>query len=331
MGTLACITTGFEVVARNPQLIIVPFVLDLFLWLGPRLSIAPFLAGVKEVMNRWLTVDATVPEVAESYTMLRQIFDTLSQGFNLFSMLQPAPLLGVPVLSPSRMTAESPLGPQQAIGLGSFFGIAFLMIILSLAGLLLSALYLRGLGSRILDETETQLPGPKRLGSLWWAFAQLGLLLFGVLFVISTAVSLFVTLVGLFSLPLAGLVLTLASSMTLFIAVHLLFTVPGIVQLRRGVIRAMRESLILTRSDFLNVLFLLVLIFIISRGLNVVWTLPAPDTWAAGIGLAGHAFVSTALTAALFVFYQERLNFLKIFKQLYAAKATEATVPPVNS
>ena len=100
-----------------------------------------------------------------------------------------------------------------------------------------------------------------------------------------------------------------------------MFTVPGIVQLRRGWFQAIKESLLLTRSDFLNVTFLLLLIFVISRGLNYVWTLPEFNSWSAAIGLAGHAFVSTALTAALFIFYQERLNFLEVLQQIRAAKA----------
>jgi hypothetical protein len=45
--------------------------------------------------------------------------------------------------------------------------------------------------------------------------------------------------------------------------------------------------------------------------------------------LAGHAFVSTALTAAVFVFYQERLGFLKILKKLRAAETQEATAQPL--
>ena len=100
-----------------------------------------------------------------------------------------------------------------------------------------------------------------------------------------------------------------------------MFTIPGIVQLQRGLLQAVKESLLLTRSDFLNVTFLLLLIFVISRGFNFVWTLPEFNSWAATIGLAGHAFVSTALTATLFIFYQERLNFLEVLQQIRAAKA----------
>ena len=131
----------------------------------------------------------------------------------------------------------------------------------------------------------------------------------------------FSSFLGLFSMPLAWLSIILASSLVLFVAVHLMFTVPGIVQLRRGLFQAIKESLLLTRSDFLNVTFLLLLIFIISRGFNFVWTLPEFNSWSAIIGLAGHAFVSTALTATLFIFYQERLNFLEVLQQIRAAKA----------
>lgn len=331
LGTLACITTGFEVVARNPQLIVMPLLLDLFLWLGPRLSIAPVVERVRTFSQQWMVADASIPQAAEGYTLMRQGLDKISEGFNLFSMLQPAPLLGVPVLSPLRMTAETPLGQQPAVELSAPIGIALLVVVLSLAGLFLSALYLRGVGRTVADETDAPVPGPARFAVLWWALIKLVLLLFSGLFIASTALAFVATIVGLISMPLAGLILTLASSMGLFIVIHLLFTIPGIVQLRRGVLRAMQESLILTRSDFLSILLLLGLIFIISQGLNVVWTLPASDTWSSLIGLAGHAFVSTALTSALFVFYQERLNFLKLFKQLYAAKTTEATIPPVNS
>jgi hypothetical protein len=92
----------------------------------------------------------------------------------------------------------------------------------------------------------------------------------------------------------------------------------------------MKESLLLTRVDFVNVVFLLGLILVISRGLNVVWTLPAPDSWTTFVGLGGHAFVSTALTAGLFIFYQERLRYLEAMKQIFAAqKARETPVPSV--
>ncbi len=329
MGTLACITTGFEVTARHPTLMVLPLLLDLFLWLGPRLSVAPILKGIKAFLARWMTIDVGLPEVTESYAAAGQILDELSQGYNLFSLLNTGPLLGVPVLTPARMSAASPVGVQPAVEIGSPFLAMLGMAILALMGLALSALYLRSIALRVIEETEAPLPGPKSFRHTWAQFVKLGLLLFAVILGFSMILSFIVTMMGLFSFALAGLFMTLAFSVMLFVLVHLVFTIPGMLQLRRGVLRAMRESLLLTRGDFLNVVFLLGLVFVISQGLNVVWTLPEPDSWAALVGLAGHAFVSTALTAALFVFYQERLRFLEVLKQLYATQTNEAQVHPI--
>ena len=141
-------------------------------------------------------------------------------------------------------------------------------------------------------------------------------------------ISVFATIVGLFSFFVAGLMMAAMLSIALFVAIHLLFTVPGMVQLRRGLFRAIRESLLLTRVDFVNVVFLLGLILLISRGLNVVWTLPETDSWTTFVGVGGHAFVSTALTAGLFIFYQERLRYLEVMKQIFAARQAKETPAP---
>ncbi len=329
LGTLACITTGFEVVARNPELIVLPFLLDLFLWLGPRLSVAPIVASAKAFAAQAFLVEGLPAEVTDTYAGLGKLLDEFSQGFDLFSVLNPGPLLGVPVLMPGRLSVLRPMGERPAIEMTSVVLMGVWMGLLAVLGLALNAIYLRAVGRNVIRETESPLPGPDSPWVLWRRLVKLGLVLFGGVTSVSILLSVFVGLVGLFSLPLAGLLMTLVSSMALFMGVHLAFTVPGIVQLRRGLLSAVRESLLLTRSDFLNVILLLALVLVISRGLNVVWTLPEPNTWSTAVGLLGHAFVSTALTAALLIFYQERLHFLEALKRLYAAQTQEAKAHPL--
>lgn len=328
MGPLACVTTGFEVVARAPWLAALPLLLDLFLWLGPRLSIAPILQDIKALFIQLGSMSEAVPDVGDAYLILSQILDELSTNFNLLSLLNPAPLLGVPVLMPTRMTVLNPLGDQRAIEIASFSIMMLGVLVLGLVSLGLTAAYLAPIGRRVIAETESPLPGPTTILTLWGEFLKVGILILGALLAFATALSFLATLIGLFSLTLAGLVMTLASSAVLFIAVHLVFTIPGIVQLRKGISTALRESLLLTRSDFLHVVFLLGLVLVISQGLRVVWTLPNPDSWSTIVGLAGHAFVSTALTAALLVFYQERLQYLEVMKQIYATRLKKANAHP---
>lgn len=329
MGPVACITAGFEVAARAPWLAVLPLLLDVFLWLGPRISVAPILQDFKTFLVQISTMSEAVPDVGDAYLILGQILDELSSKFNLLSLLDPAPLMGVPVLMPTRMTVINPLGEQQAIEIVSFPMVIVLGLTLGLLSLGMSAAYLAPIGRCVISETESSLPGPPTVWALWGGLLKAGLLTLAVLLSFAMTMSFFASFIGLFSLTLAGLVMTLASSAVLFIAIHLVFTIPGIVQLRKGLFTAIRESLLLTRSDFLHVILLLGLILVISQGLRVVWTLPSPDSWSMVVGLAGHAFVSTALTAALLIFYQERLQYLEVMKQIFATRLKKANADPV--
>ena len=327
LGALACVTTGFEVAARHLELILLPLLLDLFLWLGPRLSVSPLLMSIKNIMSQLMTTDIAVPETTENYVRMIQLLEELSGVFNLFSLLNPGPLLGLPALMSSRMSALTPMGEQSVVEVASFLVVMAAVVVLVIVGLGLNALYLRTVGKRVIAETEAAIPGPRTIWVVWRQFVEFGLVLYVALFIFSMAVSLFATIVGLFSFLVAGLIMAAMLSIALFVAVHLLFTVPGMVQLRRGLFHAMKESLLLTRADFINVMFLLGLVLVISRGLNVVWMLPEPDSWTTFVGLGGHAFVSTALTAGLFIFYQERLRYLEAMKQIFAAQVKETPAP----
>lgn len=328
MSTLACLVAGFEIVARHVELILLPLILDLFLWLGPRLSIGPITGRLKSSMLASL---GDRRDVATLYAMMGAIMDEIGEAFNLFSALNPGPLSGVPVLMPSRMETGRPFGAPLVIKLDTLLVALLLAGVLAVVGLGLNAIYLRGVARRVLKETEAQLPGPLSVLDLWLRFIKLGLVYVGLAIAVSLVLSGIIGAVALISEAVANMLMVLMFSVIIFTgvsaAVHLMFTIPGMVQLRRDILPAMKESLLLSRGDFLNVVFLLGLIFVVSQGLNVVWMLPKLDSWSTLIGLAGHAFVSTALTVAVFVFYQERLQFLEVLKQLFQAQAEAHPVP----
>jgi hypothetical protein len=52
-------------------------------------------------------------------------------------------------------------------------------------------------------------------------------------------------------------------------------------------------------------------ILILSTGLNLLWSIPEADDWLLSIGIAGHAFVSTALLAGSFIFYRSAMRWMQ--------------------
>jgi len=56
-------------------------------------------------------------------------------------------------------------------------------------------------------------------------------------------------------------------------------------------------------------IFLVLLVVIINLSLTYIWTLAPTGSWLAVVGVAGHAFVTTGLIAATFVFFKDRYRY----------------------
>ena len=313
-GVVSCLTTGFEIVAHHPQLALLPALLDLYLWLGPRLSLAPLIAATRQ-----LWAEAPNPELVPIYQTFNQLLDEVATKYNLFALLKPAPFLGVPALMAERLTLARPFGPRPDLPV-SDLGLALAWIcVLVGVGLGLNALYLWQVGRCVVSETETAVPGPVEPVKLWGSLLRLTVLLLGTFFILAIPGSIALLILGAISPTIAGLFLMLALSLVFFMLFHLVYTVPGMVQLRQPPLRALRDSIILTRVDSLGTIGLVLALIVTSQGLNFIWALPDPATWATVVGIVGHAIVSTALTATVLVFYQERLVQLQTLQRAYTA------------
>lgn len=339
LGVLTCLGMGFEIVARHPTLVILPVLLDALLWLGPRLSLAPLFESAEflTLLTAWETAAAGM---SQGGLGPRQIFAELATRFNLFVMMQPFPLVWPPsLMSSTYMSLKCALGVcsdvisypdlvRPEILIASPWDALGISVGLMLVGLGFNALYLRAVGLRVLEETEEALPGPGTPLALWWRLLKLLASVLLLFFALGNVLFFLAGCLMQVNAFLSAMATATFFSLVMFILLHLLFAIPGIVQRQIQPSQAIRESVMLTRGDSLNVLFLIVLTAVIWQGLNYVWSRPDPCTWHMWIGIGGHAFVSTALIAAIFVFYQDRLRFLELFLKALAAKET-ATARPV--
>jgi hypothetical protein len=66
-------------------------------------------------------------------------------------------------------------------------------------------------------------------------------------------------------------------------------------------------------------------IFLLSVGLNFLWSIPPQDSWMTLVGIFGHSFVTTALLAASFVYYRDMNTWLQaVIEKLRPTAVTKA-------
>jgi hypothetical protein len=343
LGVIGSLTAGFEMIGRHLWLIGLPVLLDLLLWLGPRLSVAPLLEQFVALLLAQPTADPTMgPQVAQAAQMLEQIGDQ----FNLFSLLGALPLLNVPSLLAQHVPGMvSPLGkPYMLLTTSVLTAMAWATALVPM-GLLLGFLYLNSLARRV-----RALRSPDRGGSApaqaegaspskaeemgqtvgmstsAGKFVRVLLFSVGLLVAGMLLIPLWMLLVGvaLAAIPLLGfLVWSLGIGLGSYITLHLLFVVPGVLLGGRGLLRATWESILLIHMQFPSVVGLVLLVVVIYQGLGFVWSLPPGDSWALLIGVLGNGCIATGLTAALFVFYQERVGKLPGGPRLSAKTGVE--------
>jgi hypothetical protein len=139
-------------------------------------------------------------------------------------------------------------------------------------------------------------------------------------------VILVVSIIYSFSATLGQIMFFIGALLLIWLIMPVFFSVHGIYTLQLNAFRSILGSLRMVRFTLPNTgLFLLVFV-IINTGMNFLWNTPADNSWWMLVGIAGHAFVSTALLAASFIYYRDINAWLSaVLEQLqnrtYSAKA----------
>jgi hypothetical protein len=102
-----------------------------------------------------------------------------------------------------------------------------------------------------------------------------------------------------------------------WLIVPLFFTPHGIFVRRQNAFYSFFTSLKMARFTLPTSGLFVLFAFLLSTGLNYLWSVPPDDSWMLLVGIAGHAFITTALLAASFVYYRDMNVWLQtIFEQL---------------
>jgi len=319
-GVIGCLTAGFEMLTQNLQVVALPVVLDLILWLGPRLSIAPLLNGFARILGRQPAPDAQMAaQMEQAMELLRQF----AGRFNLLSVMGGVPMFQVPSLLARRApVAGSPLGSPQVLSISSILALFPWWTALGVLGLILGFLYLNEIASQVENGVDGLVqrdgnPGGVETGRTdeGWRDGLLKLarflsFAFSLVLIGSVVLPLWILMVALGATvaePLGVLLWVAGVGMFSYAALHLLFVIPSLLLGGRPLLGAIGESFILSHVSLSSVFGFVLLALVIYEGLGYAWSLPNSDSWAMLIGILGNAFVATGLTGAAFVFYRDRV------------------------
>ena len=301
---------GFNAVTNNVSLIILPIVVDLMLWFGPHLRIKNLLLPGMHALNaQALEMQAQIsPEMVEMVRQSQDIWDTVFEHFNMFSVLRTLPV-GVPSLLAFRGVLSNPLGrvsiyesPSALAALGS-------LVLIVLVGMLLGTVYFNSVAR---SSGETTVPFSMRLlARQFLQTMQLTVTLVLILVIISVPSFVLLSISALINPGLGQVVLFAITFIVLWLILPLFFSPHGIFMKKIRARDAVFQSMHLARMFMPNTGLMIFLIILIGQGMNVIWLLAEWDSWMALVGIAGHAFISLGLLAATFVYYRQGTDWLE--------------------
>lgn len=295
---------GFNAVANHVGLILIPLGLDLLLWLAPRINlknllepqIADTLSYMKEVGS------------AEMLQTTMEMWKVLLERFNLLSILRTLPV-GVPSLMASTLPEESPLGKPLLYQINTLGQAASLWLLLGLLGLLLTSLYFSLMARASSQTPETfalhnVLDGALRC--LWLTLLTLLLIM-----IISFPLTLMMMVLAAINPALAEIAMFMVGLMLIWMMLPLVFTPHGIFSYHLPLLKSLLASIRLVRFFLPGTgLFLLVGI-LLWQGLDVLWRIPPDNSWMMLVGIFGHAFITTAVLTASFIYYRGGMQWMQ--------------------
>jgi len=307
VGIIDTLSTAFDRVTKRPWLALVPLLLNIATWIGPKLSI-------RELTTQLLLALPSAPDLGSQYEQSIEILTDwlteIGKQANLLSVLS-MPALGLPSLTPTSPPPVSLLGATQGLieirTWPAFFGLVALFAAL---GLLLGCFCLSLVAQEARDE---DLDWAYVLAVTWRSWVRLTALSLLVLIALGTAsmgISIAAGLIMTLSPGFAWLVMNLVSLVMMWVLVNaaiiFYFAPRAIILDDTGILRALWSSINVVRRSLLPTIGFILLINILQTGLMYIWRALAVTAAGTLVGMAGNAYIGVGLALASFVFYRDR-------------------------
>ncbi len=317
ISVFTALRDGLDLTSSKLWLVLIPLILDLVIWVGPRLSFKPVLEEpyeqyVQAFDDALALMDADTPALMEPTEAL-----FLDQYFFLIGI---PPFLGMPsVISNMQLSREVlplpvPISPPT-IQIQTWGGVALVFGISILLNITLFTLF------SILVANSVHASEQASINVNWAQYIMLTLAQFLIALII--IILLMFLLLFPFLLPsvLLGVLggagsnlLTIVVStivllgwvLILWLGTFIVFTGHGITLHRKHIIAALWDSIRVVQWNRSATTFMLLTTIILYVLFRMLWYTAPTDSPATLIAIIGNAFINTSLLATTYIYYQDR-------------------------
>lgn len=317
-GIISSIKSGLDITANHISIILFPVLLDFFLWLGPQLHVNNLLHIIIAQFEIFARED--IAPIENIQRIQESLNELISLNINLFSVLRTFPL-GVSSLMRQVTPISTPLGEPSAYEIESAF-IFFLSISgLTLIGWVLGSLYFAWVAETTFQNKEQNLSWARKailqaiLLAIFW---------FVILLMFGAPLLLVFSIFAQINERLTQVALIFFALFAMWVIVPVFFSPHGIFTKKENLFRSILSSFHLSRYTLPISSFFVISVIILNLGFNALWLTPSPTSWMMLVGILGHAFITTALLSASFIYYRDMNTWLDSVLKILDSKKTSA-------
>jgi hypothetical protein len=310
------ISEGYAAINRRPWLMLLPLVLNLYIWFGTQLSFAPLLTNLSTIAP--LGSNSAEQSAAAVEQVRRMGAFDMRQAIAWLNFIPTLTMYTINSSDANCLTfslslaceVPPPLAPERnTIKVYNLGGALLAFVLLNLLALPLSAIFLTQVAAAVRGDRAAL---PIAAQRAWRAMlALLGKV--GVLIGVGLALGLpfaFLMLLLMFFSQALSVLMAIALAMALFwINIYLGFANEAIVVSGVGPLRALHTSFNIVRRNLWATLGFLALSLLITTGSGMLWlNLAEGSTIGLIVAIVGSAYLGSGLLAARMAFYRERLR-----------------------
>jgi len=300
------VTAGFNVTANHLYLLVLPVLIDVFLWLGPHVSVKKVMTPLMAEVNTFFR-QANSPEMAQRIQGVSELWEQIFDSFNLLGLIRTLPI-GIPSLMSSSGAVDTPFGAARICEVSNVPVMLSIWLTVIVVGFFAGCVYLCLL-SQATSEKKIKLSLAIFLNKAAQAFV-ITVGFFILLIALTFPALMLVSVIALINPVLGDFALMFAGFLLIWILFPLVFTPQAIFTGRTGLRLSIMTSIRLVRHFLPGAGLFVIIGLVFTQGMDVLWRVPPANSWLTLVGIIGHAFIYTAVFAASFIYFRSGLRWM---------------------